>query len=405
MSDTGVQPTGRIWSDIHADTGRSGAHGASRVSRSLPGELRFPLRAEPTRNDRVAGAPARKNGDQGPLPGGGRGPSRRGDRDGDPFRQARGRGDQDGPCFAIDVPSNGYAWWYVDGVSDCGRYAVSVIAFIGSVFSPWYRWSGRKSPENHCCINVATYGPGGRFAMTDRGRGALRQTVDSFTVGPSSLRWVGGKLAIEVNEVSSLPLISRMIGQILITPSGLTDLELPLTETGSHIWRPFAPTARIDVDLGKGWQWSGHGYFDANFGTRALEQDFDYWTWGRFPVEDGSVCFYDAVRRDGSDLAVGVGFAADGSRIDVEMPPTGRVSRSLWAVRRETRADDGFRPHQTKSMLDAPFYTRSVVRTKINGHETEGVHEALDLNRFRGPWLMPMLAVRVPRRAGWRFEE
>ena len=252
---------------------------------------------------------------------------------------------------------------------------------------------------------MATYGPGGRFAMTDRGRGALRQTVDSFTVGPSSLRWVGGKLAIEVNEVSSLPLISRMIGQILITPSGLTDLELPLTETGSHIWRPFAPTARIDVDLGKGWQWSGPGYFDPNFGTRARDPDLDSGTWGRFPVEDGSVCFYDAVRRDGSDLAVGVGFAADGSRIDVEMPPKGRVSRSLWAVRRETRADDGFRPHQTKSMLDAPFYTRSVVRTKINGHETEGVHEALDLNRFRGPWLMPMLAVRVPRRAGWRFEE
>jgi carotenoid 1,2-hydratase len=31
------------------------------------------------------------------------------------------------------------------------------------------------------------------------------------------------------------------------------------------------------------------------------------------------------------------------------------------------------------------------------------VHEALDLDRFRGPWLMPMLAVRVPRRPGWRF--
>ncbi len=241
--------------------------------------------------------------------------------------------------------------------------------------------------------------------MTDRGRGALRQTVDSFTVGPSSLRWVSGKLAIEVNEVSSLPLISRMQGQILISPSGLTDLELPLTESGSHIWRPFAPTARIEVDLGKGWQWSGHGYFDANFGTRALEQDFDYWTWGRFPVPGGSVCFYDTVRRDGSDLAVGVGFADDGTRLEVDTPPRARVPRSLWAVRRETRADDGYKPRQVKAMLDAPFYTRSVVRTKINGHETEGVHEALDLNRFRGPWLMPMLAVRVPRRAGWSFQD
>ncbi|PWL34545.1 MAG: carotenoid 1,2-hydratase, partial [Marivita sp. XM-24bin2] len=39
-----------------------------------------------------------------------------------------------------------------------GKRAVSIIGFIGSVFSPWYRWSGRKNPEDHVCINVATYG-------------------------------------------------------------------------------------------------------------------------------------------------------------------------------------------------------------------------------------------------------
>jgi len=54
-------------------------------------------------------------------------------------------------------------------------------------------------------------------------------------------------------------------------------------------------------------------------------------------------------------------------------------------------------------MLDAPFYSRSAVRTQINGEETVGVHEALDLTRFRSPLLKPMLAVRVPRRKGWRF--
>ena len=56
-------------------------------------------------------------------------------------------------------------------------------------------------------------------------------------------------------------------------------------------------------------------------------------------------------------------------------------------------------------MLDAPFYSRSVVRTKIDGEETEGVHEALDLNRFASPFLKPMLAVRVPRRARWTFDD
>ena len=71
--------------------------------------------------------------------------------------------------------------------------AVSVIGFIGSVFSPWYKWSGRRDPANHCCINVATYGPKGRFTMTDRGRAALRQSEDVFEVGPSSMRWEGDR--------------------------------------------------------------------------------------------------------------------------------------------------------------------------------------------------------------------
>ncbi|NNE53393.1 MAG: carotenoid 1,2-hydratase, partial [Sulfitobacter sp.] len=77
--------------------------------------------------------------------------------------------------------------------------------------------------------------------------------------------------------------------------------------------------------------------------------------------------------------------------------------RTLWALRRETRSDPGFIPRQTKAMLDAPFYSRSVVETQINGERTQGVHEALDLNRYAHPLLKPMLAVRVPRRARWRF--
>jgi carotenoid 1,2-hydratase len=42
-----------------------------------------------------------------------------------------------------------------------------------------------------------------------------------------------------------------------------------------------------------------------------------------------------------------------------------------------------------------------VVRTRVNGEEVTGVHEALDLRRFASPLIKPMLAVRVPRRAGW----
>jgi carotenoid 1,2-hydratase len=282
---------------------------------------------------------------------------------------------------------------------------VSVIGFIGSVFSPWYRWSGRKSPQNHVCINVATYGRGGRFTMTDRGRSALRQTASRLQVGPSMMRWEDGRLIIDIDEISSPPLISRVRGQIRVTPSAVTGVDLALTPDRSHVWRPFAPVADIEVEIDRpGWTWRGHGYFDANFGTRALEEDFGYWTWGRYPTPDGAQCFYDAERLDGTHLEAGIAFDRDGNARRIPLPPKTRFARSLWAVARETRADPGYRPRQVKNMLDAPFYSRSAVRTQLDGVETVGVHEALDLRRFRSPLLKPMLAVRVPRRPNWRFE-
>ena len=267
------------------------------------------------------------------------------------------------------------------------------------MFSPWYAWSGRRDPVNHCCINVATYGPGGRFTMTDRGRGALNTTRDMLQVGPSSMRWSEGKLIIDIDEISALPIISRVRGQIILTPRAVTAVELPLTPDGAHIWRPFAPVADISVALeAPGWQWSGHGYFDANFGTRALEQDFRFWTWGRYPLRDGAVCFYDALRRDGTELEAAVEFDADGGASVVSAPPRTAFKRSFWRVRRETRADAGVVPKQVMAMLDAPFYSRSVVRTVLGGKMVTGVHEALDLDRFRLWWMKWLLAVRVWRR-------
>ena len=282
---------------------------------------------------------------------------------------------------------------------------MSVIAFIGSVFSPWYAWSGRRDPENHVCINVATYGPGGRFTMTDRGRAALRQTETTFTVGPSSLTWTDdGRLVIEVDEISAPPVVGRVRGRIVVTPAAVTGVDLPLTADGAHVWRPFAPVSDISVDLGsRGGQWDGHGYFDANFGTRALEADFDAWTWGRFPTGGGATCFYDAVRRDGTTLASAVHFDAGGAAAEVALPPKRPMRRSLWQVARETRGDAEAAPRQVLPMLDAPFYSRSAVETSLGGARSVGVHEALDLRRFRSPLLKPMLAMRVPRRAGWRF--
>ncbi|MEM7211045.1 MAG: carotenoid 1,2-hydratase [Pseudomonadota bacterium] len=238
--------------------------------------------------------------------------------------------------------------------------------------------------------------------MTERGQGALKLAKHRFQVGPSAMTWQDGELLIDVDEISN-PIISRVKGQIRLKPQGVTGIEMPLKPDGTHVWRPFAPNARIEVDLGRDrWRWNGHGYFDANFGTRALEDDFSYWTWGRYPVEDGTMAFYDADRRDGSVLASAIHFDREGNARMVDAPPPKtRFNRNLWLVRRETRADPGYRPREVTPMLHAPFYSRAAVRTQIDGHETVGVHEALDLDRFASPLLKPMLAVRVPRVPDW----
>ncbi|MCV6593461.1 MAG: carotenoid 1,2-hydratase [Silicimonas sp.] len=254
-------------------------------------------------------------------------------------------------------------------------------------------------------MNVATYGPGGRFTMTDRGRAALRQDSDALTLGPSRMAWRGDRLEIDVTEWAAPPLPGRVTGRITLHPVAISDVEWRLTETGSHIWRPFAPVARIEVDLNRGLKWSGHGYFDANFGSRALEQDFSYWTWARYPTRDGVLALYDATRLDGSESALALRFGADGGIREEAPPPKRPMARSLWALRRETRGDADSRPHQVKPMLDAPFYCRALVETQLDGAPARGVHEALDLRRFRQPWLKPMIALRVPRRRGWRFDD
>lgn len=238
--------------------------------------------------------------------------------------------------------------------------------------------------------------------MTDRGAQALRQSRDALQVGPSRMSWQSGTLVIDVDEVSALPLVSRVRGQIRLTPSALTEVEAMLTPDASHIWRPFAPSAKIEVDLTQGHSWTGHGYFDANFGSAALEADFKRWTWGRYPRRHGgTTCFYDGIRADGSSLAVSLDISADGQVTEISPPPRTPLARTAWGIARDTRCDAGARPRQTMTMLEAPFYSRCLVQTRLQGETVTGVHEALDLTRFRSPLIKSMVALRVPRRAGW----
>lgn len=235
--------------------------------------------------------------------------------------------------------------------------------------------------------------------MTERGEKVTQQTNNIFQVGPSSFKWIKEKLIVDIDEVTN-PHFKRLKGQVIVEPAYISDIEVLLKNDGTHIWRPFAPLAKINVNLNlEGWNWSGHGYLDGNFGTRALEDDFSYWTWSRLIGKNGAMAFYDAQRRQGDDLRLGLEFNKSGKLEIIEDIPKKRFPRSLWQVYRETRSDADYQPKQIQSMLDTPFYSRSKIRTKISGQEVEGVHEALDLNRFASPLIKPMLALRIPRKS------
>ena len=383
--------------NISSGTNDKKPYHSSEFRDTLPRRGRITLRAKPSENDVDVPETYNENKNKRPLPNRRRGSSRTGITDGSFIRKACGRNDKEGPCFDLNVQSNGYAWWYMDGISDDGSMAISIIAFIGSVFSPWYSWSGRKNPHNHCSLNVVTYGKRGRWTMTERKEKSIGLDANNFQIGPSNICWNGKSLDINFKEIT-IPHLDSLEGTISIYPEYITDIEVLLKPDGTHIWRPFAPISRIKVETNKkGWKWEGNAYLDGNFGTRALEQDFSYWTWSRLPFANHTTTFYDAELKNRTTTNIALKFSKDGSVTTLEPPPLKKVKRTKWFLKRVARSDQDFDPLQNKPLLDAPFYSRSELLTKINGEKTIGIHEALDMTRFTNPFIQPLLCVKIPR--------
>jgi carotenoid 1,2-hydratase len=310
-----------------------------------------------------------------------------------------------GPCFDQPVPPGGYAWWYIDAFSDDGRHGLTVIAFVGSVFSPYY-WNARRKgdtdPENFAAINVALYGEKRRWCMTERGKAQLSRSPDHFQVGPSSLRWEGGLLKLTINERSA-PFLRPVRGEITLTPRVLTDTPFELDSAGRHIWQPIAPLARVTArfdnpDL----NWEGHGYCDSNYGSRMLEEDFARWNWSRGSSHgDRVVILYDMLRRDGSSSCLALSIDRSGVFTPIGTPPSAKLSPApIWRMGRGTRCDAGGSPRILRTLEDSPFYNRSLMRTQVGGEVIEGFHESLDLDALNRLWVKSLLPFRMPRRVG-----
>ena len=273
--------------------------------------------------------------------------------------------------------------------------------FVGSVFSPYYAWArrrGRPDPVNHCAFNVALYGTKvNRWSMTERGASSVKREESLLTIGPSSILWDGNAINITLDEICA-PLPRRIRGSIRLVPTAVCTRSFDLDERGRHRWQPFAPCARIDVQLDAPAQaWSGDAYLDSNFGDEPIEDAFQEWTWSRAGVSDGTVVLYDYHARASEPRSMALKFDRAGGVTTIQPPPSLRLRTSVWRVARSTRADAGRSATVRKTLEDGPFYSRSLLDTHLQGEHTQGIHESLSLDRFRAPWVQCLLPFRMPR--------
>lgn len=266
---------------------------------------------------------------------------------------------------------------------------------MGSVFSPYYKASGRADPADHVSINVALYGPrASRWCMTERPRTRLQRSAGMLQVGPSSMRWDGDALVIAIEEVAA-PIPRRVRGTVRLVPERINQTAFVLSDGGRHLWHPVAPRAHVEVDMASpDLNWRGSGYFDSNFGAEPLESGFRDWQWSRAHLRDDVAVIYEGVRRDGSDFAMALRYDRGGRWHDAPLPPSTALPRTPFGMARRTRGTD---PELVRTWENAPFYARSAITTELWGERVHAVHESLSLDRFVSPVVQFMLPFRMPR--------
>jgi len=255
------------------------------------------------RNDLAISTSDLANEDSGPISGGGIGASGSGRADGSaigaPVCESRGRG----PRFDEPIARNGYAWWYLDALSDDGQHGLTIIGLVGSVFSPFYAKARRQGPADplaHCSMNVAVYGPKrNAWAFTEHGGSDVRRYRTALVIGQSSMEWENDVLTVRFEEKTT-PLPGRISGVVRIHPQTLAeDKPFVLDSHGRHRWGPIAPIARAEVEIQKpgNIRWKGLAYVDTNAGAEPIEDGFSSWNWCRTTTKERMIVTYDAFRR------------------------------------------------------------------------------------------------------------
>lgn len=303
------------------------------------------------------------------------------------------------PPFDCAVPDGGYRWWYLDALDAAARRGIVIIAFVGSVFSPYYfnaRKRGAGTAQDFCALNVGLYRRRGkRWCMTERRSSSVLRGADFFRIGPSRLAWRDGEMSFRIRERCA-PLGQLLSGEVRAKPRVTSDLRHALHPSGRHHWEPWAPLTSVRVDFSHpGERWEGTGYMDSNSGDEPLEAGFSEWNWSRACRPDGTEISYEVTTREGLPRSLSLHFPLNGDPTQIETAPGRELGRGLWGVSRPVRST-GATAIQ-RNLEDTPFYTRSLLRVEANRSHYVAVHESLSLDRFRRGWVRTLLPFRMPR--------
>ena len=300
------------------------------------------------------------------------------------------------------VPDDGYRWWYLDATSDDGRHGLTAIVFIGSVFSPWYALARRRGPTpplDHVAVNVALYGPKGRWTMTERGASSVRADATSLVIGPSRLDIGERSWRLSIAERGA-PFARPLRGTIEIDAGPPQVPSMTLDARGEHRWQPIRPQTRLRVTMEEpSLSWEGPAYADTNRGDVPLERTFASWHWSRAHAPDGATLIrYDVVERDGRRGSRTLAIGADGTPAEVPEDVPHELDATRWfRMARPTRLRAGARASGLVTYEDAPFYSRSHFVESLGDERHSVVHESLDMDRFTHPVVQCLLPFRTPR--------
>lgn len=309
-----------------------------------------------------------------------------------------------GPAFDAEVAPSGYLWWYVDGFDERSEQAVTIIAFVGSVFSPAYfraRRRGRAAdPLVHCGLNVVVHGPRvNAWAFTEYHGVDVSRGSDVLVLGRNRITRDDDGLLVEIDE-RTYPWGRPLRGRVRLEAQGWRTQQFALDGGGRHLWWPIAPRATIAVELERpAVQFVGPGYHDSNRGTEALEQSLRSWTWSRSSDGDATSLLYDVTDRDGVERRLGLRYGATGLGT-IEPTCTASLGRTRWGLPRSTRTDREGGARLVRTLVDAPFYARSLFEHARDDAPVRGVHEVVDLDRFARTSTQLMLPFRI-RGVGW----